>query len=177
MNRHVWTRNERAKGHVLQKHRIDLRCAVQLSRNWWLIAERKITNLFTRKYRLGPYTMYRNGPTRANRAIRTSIRMALFSHWNRHWRLGCNQMITFGTNQTLKQRKNVTKKCYFLTKMSIGAHSLAIETDRHRKPTPIPAEKRFCPICGGGDVEDEIHFLTNCSKFCIEREFDLGCTE
>ena len=52
-----------------------------------------------------------------------------------------------------------------LSKLRLSAHNLSIERGRHRK---IPREDRKCSVCGV--VEDEIHFLDNCTKFSNERK-------
>ena len=42
-----------------------------------------------------------------------------------------------------------------------GILPLEIEIGRYRD---IPLEKRLCQVCKNGSVEDEIHFLGNCSN-------------
>ena len=49
-----------------------------------------------------------------------------------------------------------------------SSHSLEIERGRHR-PIPIPAHLRLCKQCG--TVDDEVHFLTQCTIFSHERSF------
>ncbi|KAL2076447.1 hypothetical protein ACEWY4_027956 [Coilia grayii] len=61
-----------------------------------------------------------------------------------------------------KQRKCVTS-------YRIIDHSLAIETGRHRQ-TWLPKEERLCEQCNEGAVEDELHFLTVCSKYSSIRK-------
>lgn len=56
-----------------------------------------------------------------------------------------------------KQRK-------LMASYRVSDHSLAIETGRHRQ-TWLPREERLCAQCNGGAVEDECHFLTECSKY------------
>lgn len=51
-----------------------------------------------------------------------------------------------------------------LCKLRVSAHNLHIERGRH---TNTPREDRKCTVCGV--VEDEIHFLDNCSKFHEQR--------
>ena len=47
-----------------------------------------------------------------------------------------------------------------LSKLRISAHKLAIEGGRYLN---IPKHERICTACNSGEVEDEEHFLLNCS--------------
>ena len=49
-----------------------------------------------------------------------------------------------------------------LSKLRTSNHKLQIETGRHNK-TPLP--QRLCNICHSGDIENEFHFLCNCSTY------------
>ena len=49
-----------------------------------------------------------------------------------------------------------------LSKLRISAHELAIEGDTYLN---IPKHERICTACNSGQVEDEEHFLLNCSRF------------
>ena len=44
-----------------------------------------------------------------------------------------------------------------------------IEFGRYHIPKPIPREERLCRNCCLNEVENEIHFLTHCSKYETER--------
>ena len=48
-----------------------------------------------------------------------------------------------------------------------GILPLEIETGRFRN---IPLGERICKLCGSGCVEDEIHFLCECSNYVDERK-------
>jgi GH25 family lysozyme M1 (1,4-beta-N-acetylmuramidase) len=50
-----------------------------------------------------------------------------------------------------------------LTKIRVSAHTLAIETGRYSKPK-ILASERFCKFCRNV-MEDEKHFILNCSQY------------
>ena len=52
-----------------------------------------------------------------------------------------------------------------LTKFRLSDHKLHIESGRHCNP-PKPVEERLYKICNNQVVEDEIHFLLNCSHYC-----------
>ena len=56
-----------------------------------------------------------------------------------------------------------------MTRLRISAHNLFIERGRYTRP-PIPADQRICATCPGSKVEDEIHFMTECSVHSTERE-------
>ncbi|MCG8431402.1 MAG: hypothetical protein MJA29_09555, partial [Candidatus Omnitrophica bacterium] len=56
-----------------------------------------------------------------------------------------------------------------LTNFRISAHDLAIERGRYLK---TPLEDRLCVFCDEGAVEDEIHFLLECSNYNgLRKEF------
>ncbi len=56
-----------------------------------------------------------------------------------------------------------------MTSLRIRAHKLAIERDRYSRP-PTTADQRLCLNCETNQVEDEYHFLTQCSKYADDTE-------
>ena len=56
-----------------------------------------------------------------------------------------------------------------MTRFRISAHNLAIERGRYTKPHPTPVHERVCPHCPL-NIEDEIHFLTQCQKLNQQRQ-------
>ena len=56
------------------------------------------------------------------------------------------------------------RKC--ISKFRLSNHNLMIEKGRHMKPK-VPIEVRVCNLCNV--IEDELHFLMVCPKFCQER--------
>jgi exonuclease III len=59
-----------------------------------------------------------------------------------------------------------------LTRLRISNHKLHIEIGRYKRPY-LPREERICELCAG-EVEDEAHFLFNCSVLTNIREEYLG---
>ena len=55
------------------------------------------------------------------------------------------------------------------TKFRLSDHNLFIEEGRRKRP-PVARENRICHICSL-EVEDEIHFLTTCSKYESRQHF------
>jgi hypothetical protein len=58
---------------------------------------------------------------------------------------------------------NIPKYRHALSKLRLSSHHLEIETGRHARPI-IPSQQRYCKTCKN-IVGDEIHFLTECSKY------------
>ena len=56
-----------------------------------------------------------------------------------------------------------------MTKLRISDHKLMIEKGRHIRPQ-IPRENRKCHMCTS-EVEDEVHFLTNCKLYGSQSKF------
>ena len=56
-----------------------------------------------------------------------------------------------------------------MAKLRISDHKLMIEVGRHRRPT-MAREERFCYMCKN-KVEDEVHFLTECSIYGSRNKF------
>ncbi len=55
-----------------------------------------------------------------------------------------------------------------MTRLRISAHNLLIERGRYIRP-PLAVEERTCPVCANGQVEDELHFMTQCTKYESDR--------
>ena len=62
---------------------------------------------------------------------------------------------------------NCRSKRFVLAKLRISAHNLAIEKGRHNN---ISRLNRTCPICSMGSVENEDHFLLECTAYRQLRE-------
>ena len=45
------------------------------------------------------------------------------------------------------------------------AHDLHIETGRYNKPNKLPINARTCYFCSSNQVEDEKHFILDCSFY------------
>ena len=60
-----------------------------------------------------------------------------------------------------------------LAKIRLSAHKLEIERGRYAK---IDREERLCKICAGNAIENETHFLWDCSKYENERNMFINST-
>ena len=56
-----------------------------------------------------------------------------------------------------------------IAKVRLSAHDLEIERGRRTKPKPTPVHERLCKFCNLNSVEDEIHFVTTCPFYNVER--------
>ena len=54
-----------------------------------------------------------------------------------------------------------------LTKLRLSAHKLIIQKGRHSYK---PRKNRICTVCNTISVENEIHFLLECSAYSKERD-------
>lgn len=57
-----------------------------------------------------------------------------------------------------------------LCKLRISAHNLLIETGRYSKNKILSREERICRFCNTNAIENEFHFLTQCSLYSNERD-------
>jgi len=53
-----------------------------------------------------------------------------------------------------------------ITKLRLSCHKLRVETGRHNR---TPLEQRICQFCNMNKVEDEAHFLLDCSLYSNDR--------
>ena len=60
-----------------------------------------------------------------------------------------------------------------IARLRTSTHKLAIETGRYQRPV-VPSNERLCKICNTGQVEDEIHFVTQCTAYTKHREVLLS---
>ena len=58
--------------------------------------------------------------------------------------------------------------------LRISAHMLHIERGRYTRPK-TPIENRLCFSCSSVSVEDEIHFITECSAYSSLRADTYNC--
>lgn len=56
-----------------------------------------------------------------------------------------------------------------LCKLRISAHNLRIESERYNKAKHLTREERICNHCSLNKIENEIHFLTQCTLYNSER--------
>ena len=58
-------------------------------------------------------------------------------------------------------------------KFRVSNHKLMIELGRYQTD-PMPRETRLCPLCKSNQVENETHFLLQCSKYSLQRQTFLN---
>ena len=75
----------------------------------------------------------------------------------------------FGTVQLLNKQIS-GKQRSAISKMRSGTFPIYIETGRYRQ---IPAHLRLCKLCNYQEVEDEYHFMMNCTAYSRERQMLL----
>lgn len=83
---------------------------------------------------------------------------------------------TFAIEKYLLSLKSFEQR-KILCKFRISAHELRIERGRYEytkdingKKIPLERSQRTCTLCNSNCIEDEIHFLTNCSLYNEERK-------
>ena len=58
-----------------------------------------------------------------------------------------------------------------IAQIRLSSHHLQVELGRHCKPK-IPSDKRFCKCCNSKMIDDEMHFMLNCT-LCQEERITL----
>lgn len=56
-----------------------------------------------------------------------------------------------------------------ISKLRISSHNLLIEAGRYTKPKRLQRSERICKHCSLNRIENEFHFLTECSLYTMER--------
>ena len=56
-----------------------------------------------------------------------------------------------------------------LTRLRLSSHQLEIEMGRHTRP-PVEADLRICKTCKEKKIDNEVHFLTECTSNAPLRE-------
>ena len=73
----------------------------------------------------------------------------------------CKLKTHFGCEKYINEIRNFSYR-RSITRFRISAHRLKIETGRYIK---LDRSERLCTKCSTGAIEDEQHFLMECSKF------------
>ena len=74
----------------------------------------------------------------------------------------------YSTSVYLHQLRNFNERRN-LVKFKVSNHKLMIELGRYQRDH-IPRENRFCPLCKSNQVENESHFLFQCSRYSFQRQ-------
>ena len=72
------------------------------------------------------------------------------------------------TSDYLNQLRNFNERRN-LVKLRVSNHKLMIELGRYQTDH-MPRETRLCPLCKSNQVENETHFLLQCSKYSLQRQ-------
>ena len=72
------------------------------------------------------------------------------------------------TSDYLNQLRNFNERRN-LVKFRVSNHKLMIELGRYQTDH-MPRETRLCPLCKSNQVENETHFLLQCSKYSLRRQ-------
>ena len=80
--------------------------------------------------------------------------------------IGCSSRISTLSHYLLQIKDSAMRRslCCF----HISCHPLQIGRGRYRRPRPIPAGQRYCPLChkrGRDAVENETNFLLGCNSY------------
>ena len=78
----------------------------------------------------------------------------------------------YSTSDYLQQLRNFNERRN-LVKFKLSNHKLMIELGRYQTDH-ISRENRLCPLCKSNQVENETHFLLDCSKYCLQRRTFLN---
>ena len=82
----------------------------------------------------------------------------------------------YSTSDYLHQLRNFNERRN-LVKFKVSNHKLMIELGRYQRDH-IPRENRLCPLCKSNQVENESHFLFQCSRYSFQRQtFLTGINE
>ena len=73
----------------------------------------------------------------------------------------------YSTSDYLQHLRNFNERRN-LVKFKLSNHKLMIELGRYQSDH-IPKENRFCPLCKSNQVENETHFLLDCSKYSLTK--------
>ena len=57
-----------------------------------------------------------------------------------------------------------------ICKLRLTAHNILIKTGRYVKPKNMPRSERICKHCNLNIIENEFHFLSQCSPYEAEKK-------
>ena len=60
------------------------------------------------------------------------------------------------------------------TRLRISSHKLLVEKGRHNH---IPLQQRICHYCNLNEIEDESHFIVDCTLYNNERKILFNCIQ
>jgi len=83
-------------------------------------------------------------------------------------KLRTHTLVTLDFSPKLYLYINIQKSRVALSRLRLNSHHLAIEMGRHTHPV-VPVQQRLCTKCDLNVVDDEIHFVTECTQYQNKR--------
>ena len=104
------------------------------------------------------------------------LRVKLMADYSPQWSTLIQQKPKLYYYKQIKNEYKAENYCYInlkkfqrslLAKFRLGMFPINIELGRYQR---IPREQRFCPLCDLDKVEDELHILFDCPRYCELRK-------
>lgn len=116
------------------------------------------------------------------RSLVEKVKQKLINSRNNQWHDSLLQSAKLRTYRTFKT--TINKECYLdrflsikqrsaLARFRCGSFPLAVELGRYRRPV-TPLEQRTCRLCNNGQIENEMHFLMQCTTYSDIRSTYIG---
>ena len=114
-------------------------------------------------------------------SIKRALKLATVQRYKDKWENDVKDTIKYPVLRTYTKFKNsfsvepylnlvnVPKYRLAISQLRVSSHRLAIETGRHTRP-PILASERICKYCHLQNIDDELHFITECDYHATERD-------
>jgi hypothetical protein len=131
----------------------------------------------SRCFKLREHVKKYSGLDESSVYIRKHVKTSISSNYSNYWeskiatqpkmRTYVQFKSNFGLEDYLAINNEKHRKA--MTRFRISAHTLAIERGQYTTP-PTPHTNRICKPCSDNKVEDEFHFLMECSNYNPQRK-------